>query len=199
MLRRTVFPLGTFAKTAVRELLKQKGLSVWESEESQELCFIPKGDYRTFLEQNGISSEPGPICDVRGKILGRHKGITGYTVGQRRGLGACGPKPHYVARIDARSNTVIVGTREEILAHRLTVTAVHLLTSEPLAEGKRIFVKVRSTAKAAPCVVTLRGTDRLVLTFEDPQPGIAPGQAAVLYAGERVVGGGWIDDDTQRA
>jgi tRNA-uridine 2-sulfurtransferase len=197
MLSRTVFPLGDLTKTGVRELLKREGISVWASEESQELCFVPKGDYRAFLEQNGILSRPGTIEDMRGKLLGQHHGITGYTVGQRRGLGACGPEPHYVARIDARNNTVIVGTRDEILTSRLIVTAVNILTTEPPQEGDRLLVKVRSTAKAVPCIVKHHGTDRLVLSFQDPQPGIAPGQAAVLYAGERVVGGGWIEDDRQ--
>lgn len=195
MLGRSLFPLGNLTKVAVRDLLKKQGFSVWKSDESQELCFIPKGNYREFLEHNGVVSRPGPIRDLRGKILGQHQGITGYTVGQRRGLGACGPVPYYVARIDARNHTVIVGTREEIMRPRLTVAAVHMLTREQLAPGDRVLVKVRSSARAVPSVVARQDANRLVLTFEEPQPGIAPGQAAVFYAGERVLGGGWIDDD----
>jgi tRNA-uridine 2-sulfurtransferase len=195
MLNRALFPLGHWTKTRVRELLRQESISVCAAEESQELCFIPHGDYRSFLEENGIVPRPGPIRDMQGKVLGEHRGITGYTVGQRRGLGACGPEPHYVAKIDAQNNTVIVGTREEILTYRLTLSAVNILTSTPLSIGDRLLAKVRSTARAAPCTVTSLCPDRIVLNFEEPQGGIAPGQAAVLYAGDTVVGGGWIDGD----
>ncbi len=195
MLKRTLFPLGHWTKTRVRELLRQEGISVCAAEESQELCFVPHGDYRAFLQENGIRPRPGPIWDMQGKVLGEHRGITGYTVGQRRGLGACGPDPHYVARIDAQNNAVIVGTREEILTSRLTVTEVNILTPTPLSRGDRLLAKVRSTARAAPCIVTDMCPDRMVLNFEEPQAGIAPGQAAVLYAGDIVVGGGWIHSD----
>ncbi len=195
MLKRAVFPLGQWTKTRVRELLREEGISVCVAEESQELCFVPHGDYRTFLEENGILPQPGPIRNMRGKIVGEHRGIIGYTVGQRRGLGALGPEPHYVAKIDAPHNTVIVGTREEILTSRLALTGMNILTPTPPSEGDRFLVKVRSTARAVPCTVTGLSPDRLALEFEEPQAGIAPGQAAVLYHGDMVVGGGWIHDD----
>ncbi len=192
LLKKVLFPLGDFPKDHVREFLKSAGVSVWESGESQELCFIPDGDYRAFLSSHGIESNPGNIVDAKGNILGIHKGITGYTVGQRRGLGLCGPKPHYVLRIDAPTQTIVVGTKEETYVPRLWVRDVNVLVSAGLSAGNRFRVKVRSTAKAVPSTVVHLSGDDAELEFDEPQSGIASGQAAVFYSGDRVIGGGWI-------
>jgi tRNA-uridine 2-sulfurtransferase len=193
LLKKVLFPLGDLTKTGVREYLKSAGVSVWESGESQELCFIPHGDYRGFLSSHGIEPCPGNIVDVKGNILGKHNGITGYTVGQRRGLGICGPKPHYVLRIHSDTQTLVVGTKEETYVPGVLVRGVNLLVSSGLSAGDRFHVKVRSTARAVPStVVHISGGDA-ELEFDEPQSGIASGQAAVLYSGERVIGGGWLE------
>ncbi len=193
MLKKVLFPLGDFTKADVREFLKNAGVSVWESGESQELCFIPDGDYRGFLSSHGIEPCAGNIVDVQGNILGKHKGITGYTVGQRRGLGVCGPKPHYVLRIDSSTQTIVVGNKEETYVPGLQMREVNLLVHSGLSVGDRFHAKVRSTARAVPSTVVHVSGDNAELEFDEPQSGIASGQAAVLYSGDRVVGGGWIE------
>jgi tRNA-uridine 2-sulfurtransferase len=192
ILGRTTFPLGDLTKTLVRTLLRTEGISVWESDESQELCFIPQGDYRDFLAKHGIKNQPGRIVDSLGRTLGRHQGITNYTVGQRRGLGISGPNPLYVVRVDPESNTVVVGTRQETLSTVFTINKINLLTLRTPSTGDRFEVKIRSTSPAVPCIIENCGEDSMEIRFDTPQAGVAPGQAAVLYSGERVVGGGWI-------
>jgi tRNA-uridine 2-sulfurtransferase len=130
--------------------------------------------------------------DLQGNILGQHKGITGHTVGQRRGLGICGPRPHYVIRIDSHTQTIVVGTKDETFVPRLRLEGVNLLVPSGLSVGERFHMKVRSTAKAVSATVVDFLTDDAELEFDEPQSGIASGQAAVLYSGDRVIGGGWI-------
>ncbi len=192
ILKEVLFPLGPLTKTRVREFLHKAGLSARESAESQDLCFVPNDDYRGFLSSHGIEPCSGNIVDPQGNILGKHKGIIGYTVGQRRGLGICGPKPHYVIRIDSRTHTIVVGTREETFVPRLQVGEMNLLVSSGLSVGQRFHLKVRSTAKAVPSTVIGFCENNAELEFDEPQSGIASGQAAVLYSGDRVIGGGWI-------
>ena len=192
MLNKVLFPLGDLTKNQVREFLKSAGVSVWESGESQDLCFIPNGDYRGFLSSHGIEPCSGNIVDLQGNVLGRHKGITGHTVGQRRGLGICGPRPHYVIRIDSGTQTIVVGTKDETFVPRLQLGGMNLLVSSCLSVGERFHVKVRSTAKPVPTTVVDFCMDNADLEFDEPQSGIASGQAAVLYSGDRVIGGGWI-------
>lgn len=192
ILKRTLFPVGQLTKTRVRELLRAEGISLWQSDESQELCFVPDGNYRSFLRDHGIESQAGPVVDSLGRTLGKHKGIANYTVGQRRGLGICGPKPFYVLRVDPESNTVTVGTREETLRSGFTIDKITLLTSGRPSIGDRFDVKIRSTSPVVPCTIVGYGDDSMEIRFETPQAGVAPGQAAVLYSGDMVVGGGWI-------
>lgn len=194
MLDRIIFPLGGRTKTGVKELLKEEGISLWQSDESQELCFVPDNDYRRFLESKGIESRPGPIMDLQGNILGVHRGIIGFTVGQRRGLGISGRKPLYVVRIDPATDAVFVGVREETYVSSTTITRVHFLVPSLPATGERFKVKVRSTARPVDCVIATFADDTLRLRYDEPQAGVAPGQAAVLYRGERVIGGGWIEE-----
>ena len=192
ILGRTIFPLGELTKTRVRELLRVEGISVWESDESQELCFIPDGDYREFLRKHGIADRPGRIVDSVGTMVGKHKGVANYTVGQRRGLGISRPKPVYVVSVDPESNTVVVGNREETLRPAFTINKINLLTPEQPSAGERFDVKIRSTSPAVPCMIGECRDDSMEIRFEKPQPGVAPGQAAVLYSGDTVAGGGWI-------
>ncbi len=194
MLGRTIFPLGKLTKQAVKEMLRSEGISVWQSEESQELCFVPGNDYRRFLRKKGVQSDPGPILDVQGNILGTHEGIVNYTVGQRRGLGICGPRPLYVVRIDADVNAVYVGTKDATYVTSVKLAQVNYLTDNRPLPGDALGIKVRSTAREVGCVVSSVSRDRLTMTFDRPQSGVAPGQAGVLYSGDRVVGGGWIEE-----
>jgi tRNA-specific 2-thiouridylase len=192
MLDRTLFPLGDFTKAEIREFLRGEGVSVWESAESQELCFIPDNDYRRFLSMQGVEDLAGNIVDSGGKVLGLHSGISRFTVGQRKGLGICGPKPLYVVRIESRTGTVIVGPKEETYVSDLKVADMNLLVPTAPAPGDRFDVKVRSTSKAVQCTLLGFGESFYEFRFDEPQSAVAPGQAAVLYLQDRVIGGGWI-------
>ncbi len=192
ILERTLLPLGKLTKSYVREFLLSEGITLSHSEESQELCFIPDGDYKAFLRRHAVVARPGPIVDLRGNVLGRHRGICRYTVGQRRGLGISAPKPYYVVRIDADKDTVVVGTREQTLASAVSISKINALEPYGLLPGARFEAKVRSTTPPVPCTLARISEDALGLEFDMPQPAVAPGQAAVLYQGERLVCGGWI-------
>jgi tRNA-uridine 2-sulfurtransferase len=193
MLDRTLFPLGRFTKTQIRKFLEDESISVAQSEESQELCFIPGDNYREFLKKKNVFPEPGHIVDSQGKILGEHQGITNFTVGQRRGLGICAPRPLYVIRIDAVANTVIVGFREETLRKSLRISRVNLFPSYRSSNRTEFQIKVRSTSKPVSCSVTAESGNCLDLELKEPQAGVAAGQAGVLYSGNQVIGGGWIE------
>jgi tRNA-specific 2-thiouridylase len=192
-LSRTLFPLGELTKAQVKHFLKSEGISIADSDESQEICFIPDLDYRNFLLNSGLEAKPGPIVNSQGKVIGKHQGIIGYTIGQRRGLGICGPEPLYVIRMDPLSHTVVAGTKKEALCGALKIYGFSRLISSMPAVGEKFHVKIRSTAKPVMCAVTAQREDNLELKFDEPQSGVSPGQAACLYSGERVVGGGWIE------
>lgn len=198
MLDRTMFPLGDLTKVEVREFLKRDGLSVWESPESQELCFIPDRDYRGFLARHGVEDLPGDLVDSRGNVLGRHSGISAFTVGQRRGLGICRSEPLYVIHIDSATRTVVVGLKEETYTSIVKIRELNLLVPSVPISSDRFQMKVRSTAAAVPCTLVASEGDSWDFEFDEPQSAVAPGQAAVLYLGERVVGGGWIDETRQK-
>ncbi len=193
MLENALFPLGGVEKTQVRDLLKSEGISVWQREESQELCFVPEADYREFLARKGVAFMPGPIVDMDGKTLGTHRGIIGFTVGQRRGLGICGKEPLYVVGIDASTNTVIVGNRDQTYVSLTELRDVNLLAPSLISEGSRLQVMVRSTSRPVDCTVARLSGDSMKIRYDEPRSGVAPGQAAVLYSNERVVAAGWIE------
>jgi tRNA-uridine 2-sulfurtransferase len=192
ILNRTMFPLGDRTKGQVRELLRLEGISVWEAPESQELCFIPGRDYRGFLADRGIETRPGPVLDTAGRVRGEHKGLAYYTVGQRRGIGVCGPDPLYVLRIDATENAVIVGTKDQTVSRNVRIERPNIILPRHVVPGDRFEAKIRSTAKPAWCTVVAADASSLSIEFDTPQSAVAPGQAAVLYDGEVVCGGGWI-------
>jgi len=192
MLGRVIFPVGAMTKASVRELLRKEAISVAETDESQELCFVPRDDYRAFLKKRGVEARPGFIKDLNGKVMGRHDGFCLFTVGQRRGLGISAPRALYVVRIDPSDQTVYVGTKEETYVEKVMISGANFLLSPAPRTGSRFEVKVRSTSPSVPCQVVGYWGDRLELRLDEPQSGVAPGQAAVLYLGERVVGGGWI-------
>lgn len=182
------FPLGGMPKTDVRAIAQELGLGVALKPDSQDICFVPNGDYASVVRkvrpEAGID---GPILDMEGRELGRHKGLIHYTVGQRRGLELGGlVEPLYVVRLEPERQAVIVGPREALAISRARITDPNWLGN---VEGRSIMAKVRSLAKPTPAVMQGEW-----LVFDEPAYGVSPGQAAVLYDGEQVLGGGWIEE-----
>jgi len=188
----TLFPLGGMTKDEVRQHAARFKLRVAEKAESQDICFVPDGDYVRFLEEErGTGQKDGEIVHVSGQVLGQHLGIYRYTVGQRRGLGLSWPQPLFVVGIDAERNRVIVGEKEHLSRRELEIDGCNWsipLPEEPLATRCRI----RYRHQEAPAVVESLPDLCARIRFEDPQHGITPGQAAVFYDGDKVIGGGWI-------
>ncbi len=192
-LRRTRFPLGELTKPAVRDIAARLELPTAQKPESQEICFVPLGDYRTLLEERrGYAGEPGPIVDASGRQVGTHSGYAHYTVGQRHGLGLALGEPVYVREVRPALNEVVIGRREEIAASRFSVDGRRFVAGEPPAERFAAQVRIRHRAALVGCEVTLVGDDRFVVETDEPVWAPAPGQAAVLYDGDECLGGGRI-------
>jgi tRNA-specific 2-thiouridylase len=198
-LSRVMFPLGEMSKPEVREIARARGLAVAEKAESQEICFVPDGDYAGFidryLEAEGRAAEApgaGEIVDARGRAVGEHAGVHRYTVGQRRGLGVAAERPLYVVQIDARRNRVVVGAEEELLGREFEAAGTNWIAFDEPADPVRAEVRVRYRHEAAPATIEVAGGGRARVTFDEPQRAITPGQATVFYRGDEVVGGGWI-------
>jgi tRNA-specific 2-thiouridylase len=182
------FPLGGMAKPAVRAIAAELSLSVAAKPDSQDICFVPDGDYASLVRKLRPDADAGgEIVDMEGRVLGRHAGIIGYTVGQRRGLEIGGqPEPLYVVRLEAETRRVIVGPRTALAVHAARLAEMNWIGAQPPGA---VTVKVRSTAKPSPARI-----DGEWIRFDDAEYGVSPGQAAVLYAGDRVLGGGWIEE-----
>jgi tRNA-specific 2-thiouridylase len=192
-LQRTLFPLGALTKPAVRALAAEAGLATAEKAESMEICFVTSGDYRDVVRARGGAGVPGRFIDGTGRELGRHDGIDGFTIGQRRGLPALGV-PHYVARIDAASGDVLLVPREGMAQRHATVAGLRwLVDAPPVGTPIDVQVKVRARAEPAAASVDIGDDGRAVVAFAAPVAAITPGQAAVFYRGDRVLGGGWLD------
>lgn len=189
-LQRVLFPLGNLSKQDVRAQAKQAGLHVAHKAESQDICFVTQGKYGQFFEERNLSAAAGNIVDKEGKVLGRHRGIIYYTIGQRSGLGISAKTPLYVLRFDARTNSVIVGNKEDLFASGLIAGDLNLLTDRFPEE---VEAKIRYRKKPACCTVTKDG-EKLKVIFKEAQESITPGQAVVFYAGDEVIGGGVIED-----
>jgi tRNA-specific 2-thiouridylase len=190
-LSRCVFPLGGMAKAEVREIARELGFAVADKPESQDLCF--SADPQGFLrEQLGDRIQPGPIMDLNGNVLGTHTGIVNYTIGQRRGLGLAAPEPLYVIRIDAESNTVTVGPKDATLGSTLVVEAINWVSIAQPTEPIEAEVKIRYRSNPAKAIVEPLEDGRALVRFFEPQSAISPGQVAVMYDGEVVLGGGLI-------
>jgi len=189
----TRFPLGEMTKTEVRALAAEQGLTTAATPESQEICFVPAGDYRALLaERRAYEGEPGAIVNESGERVGTHAGFAHYTVGQRRGLGLTAEVPHYVREIRPESNEVVVGTRDDLAMRGFVADARQFVAGDPPAERFEAEVRIRHRAEDVPCEVTLVGTDRMVVETAEPVWAPAPGQSAVLYRGEECLGGGRI-------
>ena len=190
-LQQVVFPVGMLEKTAVRRLAAEFNLPVAQKHESQEICFIPDNDYVKFLESHGVAQKSGEIVTSNGAVVGRHSGLHRYTIGQRKGLGIAWPHPLHVVTLDTELNRVVVGGRAE-LSH-LSLTAGSATWSSLPATGEfRAACRIRYRHQPASCRVVMLADNRFEVHFDFPQTSVTPGQAAVLYDGERVLGGGWI-------
>ncbi len=190
-LRHLLLPIGNFHKTEIRRLASELGLPTATSPDSQDICFIPGGDYRSFIAEY-IPLESGDIVDTRGNILGRHRGLAGYTVGQRQGLGLASNRRQYVIRLDASSNRLVVGTEDQLLSSKLIACQLSWVSGEAPGELTGITAKIRYGSPEA--AVELSSSDGIAeVYFEKPQRAIAPGQAVVFYQGEAVLGGGIIE------
>ena len=198
-LSRTMFPLGGMTKPEVRELARKHALVIAEKPDSQEICFVPGGDYKKFLdaylaEQGEPPLEtPGEMVTTDGRVIGEHTGIHNFTVGQRKGLGVATGSPLYVLQIKGDTRQVIVGKDEELYSRTLRTHRVNLISVAELRAPMRVAVKIRHRHQPAPAVIESTGPDQILVTFDDPQRAITPGQAAVFYDGDTVVGGGWIE------
>jgi tRNA-uridine 2-sulfurtransferase len=191
-LEKTEFPLGGLTKEAVRGHAERLGLSVWDKPESQDLCFVPDGDYAGFMvdrlgERRG--TRPGPIQDAAGRRLGTHQGIIRYTVGQRRGLGIAAPEPLYVLAVEPARDAVIVGPKRALESEGLVTEPFHWLIPGPIAPGRAVEAKIRYHHAPAVARVFPREDGGLEVRFDQPQSAVTPGQSCVLYEGDRVLGG----------
>jgi tRNA-specific 2-thiouridylase len=209
-LSRTLFPLGGMTKPEVRELARQHSLVIAEKPDSQEICFVPGGDYKRFIEaylaEQGdtetripgdmISREmiAGEMVTTDGKVIGEHAGVHNFTVGQRKGLGVATGSPLYVIQIKNDTRQVVVGNDEELYSRTLRARRVNLISTAELSQPMRVAVKIRHRHQPAPAVLEQTGPDEVLVTFDDPQRALTPGQAAVFYDGDIVVGGGWIEN-----
>lgn len=189
VLENVEFPLARYTKSEVRTLALEQNLHIAQKSESQEICFITDNDYRGFLERNGVAGEPGPFIDTSGKVLGMHKGISNYTIGQRKGLGIAAGSPRYIVAINSRDNSIILGSKNELTTDSLTAGEVNLFT-EILPET--CTAKIRSTQQDVECHPVMED-GRLKVYFRTPVEAVTPGQSIVLYEDDIVLGGGVID------
>jgi tRNA-specific 2-thiouridylase len=194
-LSHALFPVGEYTKQEVRELAAKFGLPVASKHDSQDLCFLADGDYRRFLRQHSEIpiAVPGPIVNRAGEILGEHTGLPDYTIGQRKGLGLATPEPLYVLGTDPARNALIVGTQDELGSTHLTAKRVNWIAGAPPTDPIRAEVKIRYKAKGVPASVTPLADSRVAVQFAEPVRGATPGQGAIFYDGDIVLGGGIIE------
>ena len=192
-LKRTLMPDGDYSKKQIRRFAAELGLQVADKPDSQDICFVPDGDYASFIEKTtGKKIPEGNFVTPEGKILGRHRGIIHYTVGQRKGLGLALGYPAFVLEIRPETNEVVIGTYEESLTRVLKADQLNFMAVSDLREPRRVFAKIRYNHKGAWCIVEKTGEDEITCVFEEPIRAVTPGQAVVLYDGEYVLGGGTI-------
>jgi len=195
---RTDFPLGELDKRAVREIARRAALPVADKAESQEICFVPSGNYVQFIEAylgergEALPEEDGDLVTTSGEVIGRHRGMHHYTVGQRKGLGVAAGRPLYVVEIDRAANRVVVGDDAELRSESCEVRDINWISFAVLEQAARVMVKIRHRHEPAAATVEPIGATTARVKFDVPQRAITPGQAAVFYSGEVVLGGGWI-------
>ena len=196
-LSRTLFPLGNMTKPEVREFARQAGLVIAEKPDSQEICFVPGGDYKTFIDAylaeqgDALPDTAGELVTANGEVVGEHAGIHNFTVGQRKGLGVATGSPLYVIQIKGDARQVVVGGQEELYSKTMRTKKNNLISVADLVQPMRVSIKIRHRHEPAAAVIEKDG-DEIVATFDEPQRAVTPGQAAVFYQDDLVVGGGWI-------
>ena len=195
-LKRTLMPVGEYSKEEIRAIAEKIHLKVASKPDSQDICFVPDGDYAEFIRRESKKEVPGGnFVSTDGKILGRHKGITHYTVGQRKGLGLSLGHPAFVLEIRPETNEVVIGTNEESMTRFVKANRLNFMAVEDIEGEMRAFGKIRYNHKGAPCTVKRTGEDEILCTFDEPVRAVTPGQALVLYDGDYVLGGGTIITD----
>ena len=198
-LARTMFPLGGFEKARVRELARELGIPTAEKPDSQEICFVPNGDYAAFIDayfaEQGIAPEEtrGELVTADGRVVGEHSGVHHFTVGQRRGLGIAAPEPLYVIATEPDTRRVIVGRNDSLLRSTMRVKDVNWISIAAPCEPVRAEIKIRNKHAAAPAMIRPLDETSVEVSFDEPQRAVTPGQGAVFYSGDLVLGGGWID------
>jgi tRNA-specific 2-thiouridylase len=197
-LAHTLFPLGRMTKPEVRELARAAGLALAEKPDSQEICFIPGGDYKSFItayleEQNeALPDSSGVLVTPGGETIGHHEGIHGFTIGQRKGLGVSSPTPLYVIQINPDTHAVTLGADVELATRTLRANRLNWISIPALTEPMRVQAKIRHRHEPAWATLTPSGNNEVTAIFDEPQRAVTPGQSAVFYNGDEVVGGGWI-------
>jgi tRNA-uridine 2-sulfurtransferase len=193
-LETALFPVGDLEKAEVRRIARERELPTADKAESQEICFVPDGDYAAFVErQAGSADRSGPIVDTAGRAVGRHAGVHRFTVGQRRGLGLTTERPRYVLAVEPTTATIVVGDDEELLNDRLSARDVNWLSLREPSQEIRARVRIRYRHAEADATIRPLGEGRVEIRFDRPQRAITPGQAAVFYQDDVCLGGGWID------
>lgn len=193
-LAHTLMPVGGYTKEEIREIAQTMQLPVANKADSQDICFVPDGDYAAFIEKKapGRIYGEGNFVTEDGEILGRHKGITHYTIGQRKGLGLSFGHPVFISRLCPETNEVVVGGEEAVFSSELLCDQINFMGMEDLSAPRRVWAKVRYAHKGEWCRIRMDGQDRIICEFEKPVRAITPGQAVVFYEGEYVLGGGTI-------
>ncbi len=192
-LARTLMPVGEYSKDEIREIAAGQGLAVANKPDSQDICFVPDGDYAGYLEtEAGLKAVPGNFVDIHGNVLGEHKGIIHYTIGQRKGLGLSMGHPVFVADIIPETNEVVIGESEELFKDRLIADNVNFMSIEKLDKDMRVTAKIRYSHKGAKCTISMLDDEHVEVLFDEPVRAITKGQAVVFYEKDYIVGGGVI-------
>jgi tRNA-uridine 2-sulfurtransferase len=198
-LSRTLFPLGGMTKPEVRQLARKYELVIAEKPDSQEICFVPGGDYKAFIDAylaeqgDALPDTAGELVTSDGKTVGEHAGIHNFTIGQRKGLGVATGAPLYVIQIKGDSRQVVVGSDDELYSYTLRTRRNNLISVQSLDQPMRVSIKIRHRHAGAMAMIEMVESDTIQATFDEPQRSVTPGQAAVFYDGDVVVGGGWIE------
>lgn len=197
-LSRTVLPLGTYNKGEIREIASSIGLVTANKPDSQEICFVEDDDYASFVKNMSKKKiQPGSFVDRQGNVLGRHEGIIKYTIGQRKGLGIALGWPAYVVDIDPKTNSVVLGTNEDVFKKGLVAGDINVIPYEKIEDGMKVQAKVRYNARPKPATVYNMEDGRIKVVFDDRERAITPGQSVVMYQGDIVVGGGIIESSLE--
>lgn len=192
-LSKTLMPIGDYAKDEVRKIAEDRGLTVAKKKDSMEICFVPDNDYAGFIQrETDYIPKEGNFVDIHGNVIGKHKGIIHYTVGQRKGLGLAMGHPVFVTEIRPDANEVVIGENADVFASKLYANKLNFMAAEAFTGDVRAKAKIRYSHAGADCTVRMINEDTLECVFDEPQRAVTPGQALVLYDGEYVLGGGTI-------